>query len=165
MRLRIGKTLRPVIWIVGFLVLFCLAGVGWMSAPARGETIPGTIPPELQGQVAVVHVAPFSSNLLATAIDICDDANNQIVDGLTGIFYGQMVTVSLGPGVYDWRVAAPGTSCATTLADIAPFTVAPGSYMAVVVAGDIVNQPLMVVVSTLVPGGGNTYLPLIHKNP
>ena len=71
--------------------------------------------------MTIGHLAPFDSNVNATAVDICTDSGVAI-PGLTGIKYPQVAAnLVLNPGPYNLKITVAGTSCATTAIDLPPF--------------------------------------------
>ena len=114
-----------------------------------GQTIPpgGTVPPATepmpdQGQVNIIHLAPFASDLIDTGIQVCDTAGNPV----TSYIYYQQQTgyLYLAMGTYDWVVAEAGSNCSVLLPglDIPPFFVADGTRLTLLIFGDDDNQPL-----------------------
>lgn len=170
---------RRTVYGLAFLLLCAMALSGvWFSddvlaenAQPVGNTIPpgGTVPPAPeplpnQGQVNIIHVAPFASELIDTGIQICD------VYGLsvTNYLYYQQESgyLNLPFGTYDWYVAEAGSSCGAPLPglDMPPFFVADGTRLAIVIFGDIVNQPLdsMVLIERF--GEARYLLPLMYTD-
>jgi hypothetical protein len=101
------------------------------SAPAAG-----------QGKVRITHLAPFTSSLLATEVDIRTDEGTVIVDdvpykGFTDPY------LSLPTGPYDLQITTPDGTI--QLLDIAPFTLTDGEVKSAFAIGDLDNQPLEVV--------------------
>ena len=71
--------------------------------------------------MTIGHLAPFDSNVNATAVDICTDSGVAI-PGLTGIKYPQVAAnLVLDPGPYNLKIAVAGTNCAATAIDLPPF--------------------------------------------
>jgi hypothetical protein len=137
-------------------------------APLNGTIPPGgTIPPPeidlFNGQIRVVHVAPFDADIANTAIDICTETNTPVT-GFTGLTYlSQSGYLTFPAQAYDWKVATPG--CGATLVDIPPFNLHAGGVVTLYIVGDGANQPLTTVLSIEVLGLGEIrYLPIIAQN-
>lgn len=137
-----------------------------------GQTIPpgGTIPPATepaddQGQVNIIHLAPFASDLIDTGIQICDADGNPV----TNYIYYQQQTgyIDLDIGTYDWVVAEAGSNCTTLLPglDLPSFFIADGTRLTLLIFGDNDNQPLDSMV--LVDRVGEVYyhFPLMYSAP
>jgi hypothetical protein len=126
-----------------------------------GGTLPPPLPDATQGQVRVLHLAPIATDLSATAVDICTEGGTPIA-GLTGLVYlDSSGYLSFAPGTYDWFVGSPG--CATTLLDLSPFVLGPGSVSTLLIVGGAAGQPLgsVLLVDTL--GQINRlYLPIVY---
>ncbi|HEY6879229.1 MAG TPA: DUF4397 domain-containing protein, partial [Polyangiales bacterium] len=107
-------------------------------------------------KLRVVHAAPFSASLPATAVSIRTQAGD-VVNGLSGVEFGQASGYfELPAGTYDLKISTPDG--ATTLIDPAPVTLAAGTIATLFAVGDGVNQPLGV---TAVFGDGTSaILPL-----
>ncbi len=108
----------------------------------------------------IVHVAPFTSTLEATAVNVVAEDGEPFADveGLT--YKGVTEFLDVSPGVYDLAVAAPD---GTMLLDIAPFRLIAGQSATVFIVGDVTNQPLGVVTSGL-ELGTVIRMPLIFRN-
>lgn len=148
--------LRRVFYTALFSLLVAGAGLAaWSSSDAAGlaasiptgTTIPpgGTVPPPPppslnQGQVNILHVAPFDADLIDTGVQICDADGNTVSDYL----YYQQETgyVSLPIGEYDWYIGIAGDDCQTMVLDIPEFNLGSGAQLLLIVFGDNDNQPL-----------------------
>lgn len=151
-----GVRLRRLFYPALFVLLVVGAGLTvWTSSDAAtpdastptGNTIPpgGTIPPPPlpgpnQGQVNVLHVAPFDADLVNTGVQICDAGGNVVSDYL----YYQQETgyVTLPIGEYDWYIGLAGDNCQSMVLDIPEFNLGSGAQLLLVVFGDNANQPL-----------------------
>jgi len=129
----------------------------------RATVPPGTVPPLLKASITFIHVAPFDSDVQATAVDVCTETG-EVVDELSGLNYGQSATSTFDPDLFDWEVAPAGANCLNPLADIAAFGLAYGGQAVLVFSGDGAKQPLEVFQVTLLPGGPNLFLPLIGNS-
>jgi len=127
-----------------------------------GGTIPAPQPDATQGQVRVLHLAPFATDLNDTEIDICKGVGDPVA-GLTGLFYLQTSGyLFFPPGTYDWFVGTPG--CATMLLDLPPFLLARGSVSTLLIVGGANSQPLNSIF--LIDQLGQVYqryLPIINR--
>jgi hypothetical protein len=157
---------------LGLFILLAVAG--FVGQPAFAEntggdaapftTVPpgGTIPMPLLSKVTVVHAAPFTSDVSASGVDICTE-DNLVVANLSNLKYLDQRATFLTQGEYDWKATQAGSSCSTTLIDIAPFAVANGGEYVLILTGDGTNQPLDSLLVTIEQGGPNVYLPLIYR--
>ena len=100
--------------------LFAIGGAN--SQPlAFSTTQISTTAPAGKALVTIGHLAPFDSNVNATAVDICTDSGVAI-PGLTGIKYPQVAAnLVLNPGPYNLKITVAGTSCARTAIDLPSF--------------------------------------------
>jgi hypothetical protein len=166
-----GLPLRP--WLVVITLLVILLALGALHQQVRAEeegaTIPpgGTIPPapidRVHGFVRAVHAAPFAQDIVDSELDICDDATNTRVPGLSGLFY---LTDSgykpFLPGVYNWYVGTPG--CANVVVDIPTFNLFRDAALSIYIVGDGANQPLTTILSVDRAGLDRIYrLPLMFN--
>jgi hypothetical protein len=166
-------TLRGAVWTLLFVVLVGLATFNLFGAPVRAETgtvpagtIPpgGTLPPPQinpdQGQLRVLHLAPFATPPANTAVDLCTDGGAPLT-GFTNMIYLQQVGyLPLPAGVYDLKVMTPG--CGATIFDLPPFTLYKGSVLTILITGDGVNYPVTTALNVDNPGFSITiYFPLI----
>ena len=108
----------------------------------------------------IVHVAPFTSTLAATAVNVVAEDGEPFTDveGLT--YKGVTEFMDVSPGLYDLAVTDPD---GMVLLDIAPFSLVAGQSVTVFIVGDVTNQPLGVVI----PGldlGTVIYLPIVFRN-
>ena len=150
------RLVRPLLYMTLFAALTITAiystwgqdaNAAAQSTTPAGSTIPpgGTIPPpaepgEFDGQLNILHVAPVSSALIDTGVQICDEDGNNVTDYL---YYQQQTGYfNLGTNKYDWIVAEAGSNCANVLLDLPPFRIAPGSRLLLIIFGDGANQPL-----------------------
>lgn len=171
---RRGYAARRFSYPLLFCLLVILAGLSgqWVGDTAFAQTVPGgtitpggTLPPPPTptpgaALVRVIHLAPFDSNVAATAVDICTQSGNPVT-GLTGLVYlAQSGYLTLPPGPYDWTVATPG--CGAVKLDLPAFTLQPGMVLTLLVIGGG-NQPLSSVLLVEQAGQAYFYLPLIAK--
>jgi hypothetical protein len=73
-----------------------------------------------------------------------------VVPGLEGVPYKGYTDpyLALDPGQYDLKITAAGTSCATTLIDLAPVTLEAGTVASAFAVGDGVNFPPQVILAS-----------------
>lgn len=166
--------LRRSLFITLFAALVALAGISLISPQANaGATIPGgTVPPGTlpppgpsgQGQVNVIHLAPFDPVIANTAVDICTEAGTPIT-GATNLQYLEQSGYLLLPqGNYDWKVMTPG--CSSLIVNLEPFTLFDQAVLSVLIIGDGVNQPFDSVLIVQDRGISlKKYLPLIFNQP
>ena len=105
-----------------------------------------------KAKVRIGHLAPFSSDLESTKVDICTEANAVVV---AGVPY-KVVTepyLELEPGDYDLKIALAGTDCAQTAIDLPAMTLAAGQIASIYAIGDIENLDLGTVMGSSVPRG------------
>lgn len=158
------------IYVLGFLLIVGLAALSAWGADAAAQgaesapngTVPGTLPEPLRAKVTFIHAAPFATPISATAIDVCNQSN-QLVDAMTGIVFQQIELLTIDPGTYLWKIATTGSSCTNAVLALPELKLAPGSQTLVVITGDGSNYPIDSVITTLIPGGGIWYLPIIAK--
>ncbi len=87
------------------------------------------------GKVRITHLAPFAPTLDGTKVDICTQTG-AIVPGLSGIPYKASTGyLSLPPAVYDLKIAAAGTNCATVALDLPPFALRAGQVVDIFAIG------------------------------
>lgn len=161
-----------------FFILMGLAGWSLWQGEGRVKalntgTVPGTIPPggtippapidPRNGQVRVVHLAPFDAVLANTAVDVCRE-NNTPVTGFTGLVYLSTSGYQpFPPTIYDWKVMTPG--CGALLVDIPPFTLNAGAVLTLYIVGDDDNQSLSTLLSVENVGTYTVWFPIIAQNP
>jgi hypothetical protein len=172
-----GGEVRRYRWAALLIVLVGLAGLSlWLGegnvnaqaepvTPASGTIPPGgTIPPPVpdptNGQVRVVHLAPFDDVIANTAVDICREDNTPIT-GFTGLLYlSETGYLPFPPGSYNWKVMTPG--CGALVVDIPPFTLNAGGALTLYITGDGNNQPIATLLSVEAQGlSVRLFLPLI----
>jgi hypothetical protein len=170
---------RKAIYSVVLVILCAMAlsgvwfadGVSAENAGPLGETIPpgGTVPPAPepipnQGQVNIIHVAPFASDVIDTGIQICDTKGNPV----TSYIYYQQQTgyLELYMGKYDWVVTEAGSNCTVPLPglELPTINVYDGTRLTLQIIGDNSNQPFdsMILVEQL--GELHLHLPMMSKN-
>ena len=166
--------LRRSLFITLFATLVALAGISLLSPQANaGATIPGgTVPPGTlpppgpsgQGQVNVIHLAPFDPVIANTAVDICTEAGTPVT-GATNLHYLEQSGYLLLPqGNYDWKVMTPG--CSSLIVNLEPFTLFDQAVLSVLIIGDGVNQPFDSVLIVQDRGISlKKYFPLIFNQP
>ncbi len=158
------------VYVFGFLLVIGLAALSvWgtevaaqATAAAPNGTVPGTLPEPLRARITFVHAAPFATPLEATAIDVCDQAD-QVVDAMTGLIFQQVELLVIDPGTHRWKAAMSGSSCANVVLELPELKLAPGSQTLVVITGDGVNYPIDSIVTTLNAGGVTLYFPIIAR--
>jgi hypothetical protein len=167
---RLGRFYYPLLFVL-LLVLANLAS-GWVQAAPLNQTVPGgTIPPggtlpaptpptPGTGLVRVLHLAPLSSNIANTAVDICTQAGDPIAGFTDLVYLEQSGYQSLPAGVYDWTVERPG--CGTVVLDLPAFTLQSGAALTLLIVGGG-NQPLTSVLLVDRAGQIIVYLPIIAK--
>lgn len=119
-----------------------------------------TAPPSDQGKVRIVHLAPFTSSLAATAVDIVTQDGGDL--GQNDIQYKQTTTptyLSLAAGTYDLKVNLANTN--NTAIDVPPLNLKTGDIVTVFAVGDGVRQDLGVL--TIPESGAKLYLPVIYR--
>ena len=160
---------RRYLLVALFAGLVTLAGFSLFSHQASAAgTIPpgGTLPPGgtvplNQGQVNIIHLAPFDAVIANTAVDVCTETNTAVT-GATNLHYlEQSGFLALTAGSYDWKVTKPG--CGATIVDIAPFVLAKQGIITLLIIGDNTNQPVSTLL--LVQDSGITvrYLPFVSR--
>jgi uncharacterized surface protein with fasciclin (FAS1) repeats len=135
--------------ITGF-VDFTLAAIGNGVQPlelAQLEDDNLTPPPAGQARLRLTHFAPIAATIPATAVDVCVVGSTTPV--AANFQYKQSAILNLPAGTYDTFVAAPGSSCATVLFDIPPFSLTAGQIAYLYAVGDNTNQPAGAVVQGL----------------
>ncbi len=109
------------------------------------DRIPTTPPPgSAEGQVRVVHAAPFARGLPATAVDVVPDAGGAPI--ATNVRFRDstpFLTLPSGTPI-DVEVRFAGTN--VVLIDPNAFTLAPGQRLSVFAIGDGTNQPVRALV-------------------
>lgn len=117
-------------------------------------------PDEGMAGLRIVHVAPFTSTLEATAVNVVAD-NGEPFDDVEGLTYKDVTAfIDVAPGVYDLAVTNPDGA---VVVDIAPFRLVAGQSVTVFIVGDGVNQPL----DAVIPGvelGTVIYLPIVFRD-
>ncbi len=161
------------------LALFCLMGLsgGWFAdgvlaegAGELGETIPpgGTVPPAPdpvpnQGQVNIIHVAPFADEVIDTGVQICDTKGNPVTSYL---YYQQQTNyLELYMGKYNWVVTEAGSNCTVPLPGLVlpTINIYDGTRLTLLLIGDNDNAPFdsMILVERL--GQVHHHLPIMAK--
>ena len=85
------------------------------DAPAAGSA-----------KLRIGHLAPFASDVAATAVDICTQ-NGAVVPGLSNVTYDVVSPfLTLPAGTYDLLIALAGTNCATVALDLDPIALSDG---------------------------------------
>ncbi|MFN8446976.1 MAG: hypothetical protein U0175_39645 [Caldilineaceae bacterium] len=140
---------------------------GVAEAAVNGSVPPGTIPPGPEtpsdkAKITVIHAAPLATAIDDTAVDICTN-DGTVVSGLAGLKYLNNASVFVSPGNYDLTVAKAGTNCATTVLDLAPFTLANQQEVVLVVTGDGTNQPVDALLLVTKAGVNIYYMPIIFN--
>lgn len=125
---------------------YTLAAIGGANGwpLERAVSIDNVPPPTATGMLRISHLAPFSTTLNGTKVDVCTDAGVP-VPGLTGIAYkSSSGFFPLPPGAYNLKVAATGTACAAVALDLPPFAIHVGQVADIVAIGLIgsANLPL-----------------------
>ena len=144
--------------------LFAIGGANNQPL-AFSTTQISTTAPAGKAVVTIGHLAPFASDVNATAVDICTDSGVAI-PGLTGIKYPQVAAnLVLDPGPYNLKIAVAGTNCATTAIELPAFRLFAGEIAdAFAIGTGAAAFPLEPVTTT----GLYTvvkYLPIIGKGP
>jgi hypothetical protein len=164
---------KGIVWLValfGILSLSLLNRAANASAPLNG-TLPlgGTLPPPPvitgQGQVRVIHLAPFAASTDDTEVDVCTE-NNNALPGLTGLVYGSHSGYQVfATGNHDWKVTQPG--CGALVVDLPQFQLYANTALTIYIIGDGTNQPFAAFLSVDRPGANLVrYLPfLFHRQP
>lgn len=169
------RKVRLGVLIAMLIAAFCLLTYAtWLkssvaSAAENGSVPPGTIPPGPEvplnkAQITVVHAAPLANNAADTAVDICT-SDGVVVDGLAGLQYLNNASVLVSPGDYDLTVAKAGTNCATTVLDLAPFTLINQQEVVLILTGDGTNQPVDALLLVSKAGVRVFYLPIMRNEP
>jgi len=163
---------RRYIFVALFALLLVLAGLSLVSQQVSAGTIPpggtvpgGTIPPMGQGQVNIIHVAPFAVDVSDTAVDVCTQANIPVT-GATNLHYlEQSGFLTLPVGTYDWQVMQPGCGLLSLIVDVPAFVLNDQAQLTLLILGDGVNQPYSTVLLVQRPGLSNkVVLPIIYKS-
>ncbi len=105
------------------------------------DRTPATPPPgSAEGQVRVVHAAPFASGLPATAVDVVPDAGGAPI--ATNVRYRDSTPFLTLPGgtPIDVEVRLAGTN--VVLIDPDAFSLTPGQRLSVFAIGDGTHQPV-----------------------
>ena len=109
------------------------------------DRTPSTPPPaSAEGQVRVVHAAPFARGLPATAVDVVPDTGGSPI--ASNVRYRDstpFLTLPSGTPI-DVEVRLAGTN--VVLIDPDAFTLAPGQRLSVFAVGDGTNQPVRALV-------------------
>jgi CYTH domain-containing protein len=115
------------------------------------------------GKLRVSHFAPFAKDINDTKVDICTD-DGTVVSGLAGVPYKGYTDpyLTLPAGMYDLKITAADSNCATTLLDMDPILIKAGEIGSVFAIGDGTNLPVQ---TTTDPDLSPymAYLPLIVK--
>ena len=154
-----------------FALLLVLAGLSLVSQQVSAGTIPpggtvpgGTIPPAGQGQVNIIHLAPFAAALSDTAVDVCTQANVPVT-GATNLHYlEQSGFLTLPAGTYHWKVTKPG--CGAFVVNVPAFVLNDQAQLTLLILGDgSVDHPYSTVLLVQNPGLSNKVsLPIIYKS-
>ena len=95
------------------------------AAPAAGMAAAAALD-EGNGKLRVGHLAPFSSDIEATKVDICFDDGTPIPQ-LQDVPYGAVTGfLDLPAGTYDLIITIAGSNCETVALDLAVFQVKSG---------------------------------------
>lgn len=79
-----------------------------------------------KSRITVGHLAPLSSNISFTAVNICTDAGALVVGDLR---YGDIrADMDFAPGLYDLKITSGAGGCLFLLYDMPPFYLAEGDY-------------------------------------
>lgn len=168
---------RKAIYSVALVILFAMALSGaWFTDEVSaensrplGETIPpgGTVPPAPEpipnrGQVNILHLAPFASEVIDTGIQICDTDGNPV----TSYLYYQQQTgyLTLPMQTYRWVVAEAGSNCTVPLVglELPPIFVADGTLLTLLIIGDNSNMPFDSVLQVERLGEARYNFPLMY---
>ena len=109
----------------------------------------------------IVHVAPFSSTVADTAVDVVPENGEPFTDIMGLTYKGGTGFFEVSPGVYDLDVADPDDGA--VLLDIDPFRLFAGDAVTVFIVGDGVNQLLGVAVP-VVEARTLIQMPLVSRN-
>jgi hypothetical protein len=115
---------------------YFVAAIGGVNGytPTLYPLIVDRTPPTDTAKVRITHLAPFTSSVAATAVDICNDATDTpIISGLQ--FLSTTGYLNLPPAAYDLSVAVAGTDCATTALDLPAFRLRTGQTAEVIARG------------------------------
>lgn len=120
-------------------------------------------PGSAEGQVRVVHAAPFAPNIVDTAVDVVPDAGGSAL--LTNFRYrDNSPFVSLPSGVsIDLEVRRTGTSTVTI--DLPPISLSPGQRLTVFAIGDDTNQTIQPLVLPAPLQTVSAQVRLVHAAP
>ncbi len=142
--------------------LFAIGGAN--SQPlAFSTTQISTTAPAGKALVTIGHLAPFASDVDATAVDICTDSGVAL-PGLTGIKYPQVAAnLVLNPGPYNLKIAVAGTNCATTAIDLPAFRLFAGEIADAFAIGTGASAFPLELVSTTGLYTVVKYLPIIRN--
>lgn len=119
------------------------------------------MPEEGMARLRIVHVAPFTSTLEATAVNVVAEDGEPFTEVTDLMYKGVTEFVDVSPGVYDLDVVSPDDG--TVLLDIDPFRLFAGDSVTVFIVGDGVNQALDVLIPAL-RIENVIYMPLILKD-
>jgi hypothetical protein len=129
-----------------------------------GGTIPpdGTIPGPQIGQINVLHLAPFASDVADTGVQICTGPSAPVTD----VFFYEEETgyQNYAVGTYNWKVALEGSDCSTVVLEVPEFRLRDQARLLLIIHGDITNQPLSSTLVIVDEGLDSTYLPLIYRS-
>ncbi|NUM44159.1 MAG: DUF4397 domain-containing protein [Anaerolineales bacterium] len=120
-----------------------------------------TLPGPGNSRVRIVHLAPFAAALVDTEVDLCTEDGTAI---LTNVPYKGFTDpyLELPAGLYDLKITAAGSSCGTTLIDVATIALREGQVATVFALGDGGNAaPTVTTDIDLAPN--TMFLPLISR--
>jgi hypothetical protein len=106
-------------------------------------------------KLRIGHLAPFSADLAATAVDICTQ-DGVVVPGLSGVQYNVVSDyLTLPMGNYDLLIAVAGTNCQTVALDVDPVMLGDGEIADAyaIGRGDDAFPLTIASISGLTPGG------------
>jgi hypothetical protein len=137
--------------ITEFLDFFVAAIGGANSYPLElYPLVNDAVPATDTAKVRITHLAPFASPIASTAVDICTADNTVLVPGLK--YKDSTGYVPLAPGIYDLKVALPGTNCATVALDLPRISLQAGQVADVIARGllpsDTIEDALEINVTT-----------------
>ena len=170
---RLRNFVRPGLYIALFVCLSLASlSAAWPTLSAQAAvfgsvpaaaTIPpaGTIPGPLEGQVNVLHLAPFDADVANTGVEVCDTADNPVSDVL--YYEDETGYETLPVGTYNWKVALAGSNCTNVPLEIPSFRLKDQQRLLIIIYGDITNQPLNLVFVIVDAGRETTYLPLFYR--
>lgn len=105
--------------------LFVIGGANAQPIALRWQEYDKSAQPG-KSRITVGHLAPLSSNLSFTAVNICTDAGDLVVGDLR---YGDIrADMDFAPGLYDLKITSGAGGCLFLLYDMPPFFLAAGAY-------------------------------------